>query len=137
MSVTYKNNGGTHVMVDGTVIKAGQVFACDDENLDKIFVGKFSKVIIETPAKAAAPAQKAQEPTKVAKPAPAPATAASGNGSGEDVTDQFPRAAGADLTVRRTKSGHWVYDGATDPANDAPLTKKGVEAFLTEYLKDD
>lgn len=122
----YRNNGGSHALADGTIIKPGQIFESDDANINKNFPNKFTALKDEAPV---APAPVAA-PVAVAAPATNDTTP-----TGDDVTADFPAAGANELTVKRAKDGYWVLDD-NDPVNEKALrTKKAVDKAIADYIK--
>lgn len=110
---TYKNNGGGHVMADGTEVAPGAVFSADPEEVEK-FPNKFTRVHAAVP-----------------DPDPDPATGPDGD---RVVTDEFPLAGENGLVVTKTKAGWVVSDGEED-LHEGPMLKKQVNPFIEEYLE--
>jgi hypothetical protein len=131
---TYLNKGGSHTCRDGTVVPRGATVTTDEDLIAKF--GKKFELVQPAPVVAKSPVQQAAE--KGAEDGD------EGNDDGDsgaddgmaDVTEDFPAATEADLTVKKDKRGWWVFDGDEDPANEKPLRKKGVDAFLEEYLAE-
>lgn len=121
----YRNNGASHTMIDGTVIARNEIIKCE-ENLAKAFPMKFKEVTgvqeVTKPKGKLPPSGKAKDSEK-------PPTKPK---SGEmiDVSDKFTIPEG--YTVKRDSRGCWVYDGDKEPANDKPLKRDEVEAFIKE-----
>ena len=120
----YRNLGGAHVTAGGLVIKKGETFDSDDPDLCKKFLGKFERV--------------SDDPRT---PAPAPASASAPSKTGvanelSDVTADFPDAEEAGLTVKKDKSGWWVYDNEDEVVNEMPLKKKEVSGVVKAYLAE-
>jgi len=136
MSTTYKNNGGAHMTANGTIIPNGGVFQDENPDLCKVFPNKFAVVHTPAPTPAAddptpAPAAPAQATTPIAAPAKPTGVVV------VDVTDEYPAAEDADLTVTKVKGGYDVYDeDKSEPINEKPLAKKKVQLFLDEYLAE-
>ena len=117
---TYKNIGGDHVFVDGSVVKNGDVCTCDEDLCAK-FVNKFERVHADettTPA----PKKKPKVPQK-------PETET----GPVDVTDDFEGAAENDLKVIKENNGWSIIDDG-EVVNEKPLRKKEVAGTIEEYL---
>jgi hypothetical protein len=129
MKYKYLNTGGNHTLLDGTVIKNGGVFECDDPDLDKKFKNKITKYV-EVPVVQATPVEAPVEAAKVVEP---PATE-----DKVDATDEFPEAKNGGLVVKRDKTGYFVYDETSDAesVNEEPLKKKDVSGFVKVYLTE-
>ena len=142
MSKLYKNIGGSHQTRSGENVPHGAIVKTE-EDLVSIFPDKFELV----------PESVAEENTSKTKTCTAggvePETTSDGGTAGgvepetetklegfTDVTNDFPVAKEADLSVKRNKQGWHVFDEGTEPANEKALKKKEVGPFLDEYLKD-
>jgi len=137
--LTYKNNGGDHTLADGTVVKKGKTFVSDDMDLLEKFPNKFSKVDAATPVEKKANEDRPTEPAKVAIPATqtdkATNEAEKLPDCPEDVTADFPKAVEIGLVIHKVDAGYAVFDGAEEPANEAPLKNKAeVNKFIKEYI---
>ena len=144
----YRNLGGKHVMVDGTVIKHDEVFESEDTELCKRFVNKFERLHEDaptTPSNAVV-----AEPVVTSTPTLENATQANVSTiqaivthpqlieGRVDVTAEYPAAVEAKLLVVKDKQGTWVYDGdALEAINDKPLkTSKAVDKIIAQLLAD-
>lgn len=116
MATKYKNIGGNHTQTNGDVVPTGGVFIDPDDTLDKKFAAKFE--VIERGIDA-------DDATSEDQPE-----------AGVDVTDDFPTAKAAGLTVIKAGKTWDVYDEDREPINDKPLRKKDVEAIIDEYSKE-
>lgn len=125
----YKNIGGPHVMVDGSVVAHGGVFETE-QDMQAVFPNKFElvddapapKPVAEVPKAKPAPQQKAD-----AKKAPAE--------NAQDVTEDFDIAKEFDVRVLKDKSGWWVVDLDT-VIHEAPLKKGSVAKFIADTFKE-
>lgn len=124
----YKNNGATHTMRDGVEVPRGGIIKCD-ENLAKAFPHKFEEVSGNQKVKD-------KENTSTAKQKEAAEERPNTKKKSDemiDVTDKFTVPEG--YTVKRDKRGCWVYDGDEEPANEKPLKRDEVEAFIKECAR--
>lgn len=151
----YKNLGGKHIMVDGTVIKHGDVFE-GDEQLGKLFINKFERLhedpptipetveaaeSVVTPVPTSENATQANVVTAAAIVVPVEEAIVTHPQLTEgrvDVTTEYPKAIEAKLLVVKDKQGLWVYDDdALEAINDKPLkTSKAVDKVIAQYLVD-
>lgn len=121
MTTKYRNIGGGH-MDGSTLIKPGEVFECEDDDLCEKFLNKFEKV---HPGEVAdTPVTKAKDTTDETR---VPVR--------EDVTADFPSAGDNDLCVFKDKQGWWILDDG-DPVNEKPLKKKAVDSAIEDYLEE-
>jgi len=138
---TYKNNGGQHVMLDGTVVGNGETITCEDDLAAK-YPTKFV-VVVDTGTVTQTTSTPEAEKTDVQKAAEAGAVDVGSQDAEpeipedmKDVTDEFPAAEEAELIVCKNKRGWWIFDGDDEPANEKPLKKREVNAFVKDYLGD-
>lgn len=127
----YRNNGAPHRMRDGTIIKRGEIVN-SDENLAEKFRNKFKEVAAEPQAVIAErPGKTKQKETQDKKP-----EEKKQSDSMEDVTEKFAEKFSVPdkYTIKRDKRGCWVFDGDTEPANEKPLKRNEVEAFIKECV---
>ena len=121
----YKNNGASHTMKDGTEVKRDGIIETD-EDLVKAFPNKFTLVSGIREQKSPLPPPKKKAPSKGSPDD-------SGKKNSEEmveVTDKFTVPEG--FKVMRDRRGCWVFDGDKDPANEKPLKRDEVEAFIKE-----
>lgn len=134
MATQYRNTGGQHTQLDGTVVATGGTFVDADDNLCSKFTGKFEalgKVEVQEPL----PAVPATDPPETGTDPTKPDTDHS-EAEGEDVTEEFPIAGEHNLKVVKVKKGWIVYDSEGAPINDVPLKKKDVEDVINEWIED-
>lgn len=135
MATKYKNTGGRHTCMDGTVVATGETFVDADDNLCSKFTGKFEsmgKVDVQEPL----PASETTDPPKTETDSTKPDTDHS-TVDGVDVTAEFAAAVNNDLKVVKVKNGWIVYDSEGVPINDTPLKKKKeVEDVINEWIED-
>jgi len=143
----YKNLGGKHVTVGGTVIRHGEIFE-GDEQLGKLFINKFERLHEDPPATP----EKVEVAKHVATPAVATENATQANvvtteavvthpqliEGRVNVTAEYPKAVETKLLVVKDKQGLWVYDDdALEAINDKPLkTSRAVDKVIAQYLAD-
>lgn len=126
----YKNNGGGHILANGTEIKNGQVFETDEVGIQKRFPNKFEFIPENTPAPA--PAAPVPEPEKEEGEGKAASGAAA---DAKDVTKEFKEAVANDLVVKKDKAGYWITDDG-DPLHEGALkTKTAVNKEIETYVK--
>lgn len=146
----YLNKAGKHSCLDGTVVPHGKTVETEEDLIAK-FGRKFELVTPVNPIQAAAETG-ASGLLVPDGPALAPADGGGGANSADaaenatdgaqapagmtDVTEEYPAAAKADLTVCHNKRGWWVFDAGTEAVNEKPLKKKDVEVFIKDYLAE-
>lgn len=121
----YLNKGGSHTLLDGTVVETGQEFDYPDESIETTFMGKF-ELVRERFVSAPAPAPETD-------PAKTPADEDDNVPEGTDVTAEFPDAVDG-IRVTKTSAGWWIYDGDAEAINEKPLKKKDVADAIQDYL---
>lgn len=134
MATQYRNTGGRHTQMDGTVVATGALFVDSDDELCSKFAGKF-EVVGKVEAQEPLPTGDETDPPKTGTDVDKPGTDHL-VADGEDVTDEYPNAVKAGLKVVKTKKGWTVYDAEGSPINDAPLKKKDVDDVINEWIEE-
>ena len=134
MTTQYRNTGGQHTQIDGTVVATGETFVDADDDLCSKFSGKF-EVVARLEAQGPLQAPPATDPPKTGTDPTKPDTDHS-EADGKDVTEEFPIAGEHNLKVVKVKKGWIVYDSEGGPINDAPLKKGEIEDVINEWIED-
>jgi hypothetical protein len=118
-------------MVDGTVIAYGKTVNTE-ENLAIKFPSKFKEVFVSN-MKSNPEKQKIMKPDGTKEKQKQQKKKEEKTGSMIDVTANFSLPDG--FIVKRDKAnGCWVFDGDEEPANDKPLKRSEVVAFVQECV---
>ena len=135
---TFLYTGGGHTFRDGSQVKHGETVE-NERDLAAQFPHHFKRVFPQsvtqttaTPETEKTPVQKAAEAGAADIAKPQQVVVPEGM---VDVTADIPGATEAGVAVFKNKRGFWVYDGDTEPANEKPLRKGDLPAFIKELAE--